>query len=182
MNRFQQRRVARKHGILSPRKAWKAAKNADIPFYVMCAFLMQESAGGKNIYGHDVNADGSPKPFWGHGEVTRENYIAYLKERDLGIVYHTRFPTLGYRRQGVGPMQLTWHTLQNQADALGGCWDEYSNMLVGARVIKAHFDVAISRFKTPEQAWHYAALKYNGKESYADEMDDRFEFWKSVLE
>jgi hypothetical protein len=152
MNRFQQRRVARKHGILEPRKAWKAAKNADIPFWVMCAYLMQESAGGQNIYGHDVNTDGTPKPFWGHGEVTKENYAAYKKERDVGITYKTRFPKLGYRRQGVG-----------------------------ARLIKVYFDDAIAKFKTPDEAWHYSALKYNGKESYADEMDDRFEFWKSVL-
>jgi hypothetical protein len=181
MNRFQQRRVARKHGILEPRKAWKAAKNADIPFWVMCAYLMQESAGGKNIYGHDVNTDGTPKPFWGHGEVTKENYAAYKKERDVGITYKTRFPKLGYRRQGVGPMQLTWHTLQDEADSIGGCWNTYYNMLVGARLIKVYFDDAIASFKTIEQAWHYSALKYNGKESYADEMDDRFEFWKAVL-
>jgi hypothetical protein len=56
---------------------------------VLCAFLMQESSGGRNIYGHD------PTIFQDHGEVTETNYADYVVLRDqTGLA------------QGVGPMQL----------------------------------------------------------------------------
>lgn len=181
MDRLTQIRTARSNGILNPVKAWRAAKNAGIPYWVMCAFLMQESAGGQNIYGHDVDASGNPRPFWGHGEVTQANYEAYKKERDLGIVNASRFPKLGRRSQGVGPMQLTWWEFQDKADAQGGCWDIYTNMLTGAQVIAGHYAVAKGKFSLETQRWHYVALKYNGKESYAVAMDARFAKWKSLL-
>ena len=36
---------------------------------------------------------------------------------------------------GVGPMQLTWYTLQDQADALGGCWKVGPNIRVGCEYL-----------------------------------------------
>jgi len=157
--------------VLMPGRAWRAAKATGVPFYILCAFLMQETGGGRNVYGHDVDSRGLPRPFWGHGLVTRENYAAYLVERDLGI-RETRWG-IGRRSQGVGPMQLTWWEFQDEADKAGGCWDPEVNVLVGARILARH--------RSTGKTWHGVALAYNGKESYADQMDERFRTWRRLM-
>jgi hypothetical protein len=129
---------------------------------VACAFLMQESSGGMNIYGHDRNSDGTKRIFWGHGEVTECNYAAYLKEVERSD-----------ERQGVGPMQLTWHTFQTP-----GIWRINVNLRKGFEIIKGYYDAA----RGSEAArWHEAARRYNGQESYADEMDRRLSHWRRLV-
>jgi hypothetical protein len=180
-----QQAIAQKNGILAdmvPRAA-KAAEVTPIPFYVICAFLMQESNGGHNVYGHDVRMVGNvkvPQPFWGHGEVTEANYQAYKRERDALL----NVAGYNYRRsQGVGPMQLTYWSIQDRADkvATSGCWHPWVNIATGARIIKEYYDAARKAGKNDAQAWHDAALKYNGKEAYAVQMDARFATWKKLI-
>ena len=166
-------RIARANGILMPWMAYRAHKETGVPYYVLCAFLMQETGGGRNVYGHDVDASGVPRPFCGHGDVTQANYEAYKIERDLGIREIDRFPRLGRRSQGVGPMQLTYYAYQDKADELGGCWDPRVNVLVGAQII--------AEYRTRGLSWHRVARVYNGKESYAVEMDARFDHWSDLL-
>src|SRR5690606_38879050 len=86
-------RQAKANGILMPKILFEAAEWARIPYWAACAFAMQETSGGKNIYGHD---GGPGHPFYGHGKVTECNYRAYKKEADRTG-----------KRQGVGPLQLT---------------------------------------------------------------------------
>jgi hypothetical protein len=128
---------------------------AGIPFYVACSFLVQETGGGRNVFGHD------PTIFSGAGEVTEEKYLAYRAERDATGKY-----------QGVGPMQLTYGPFQDMADQAGGCWKPYVNMLIGFQILAGY---------RREGDWHYAAKRYNGSESYAVEMDARFAEWKQLL-
>jgi hypothetical protein len=176
----EQRNVARFHGIQIPGVAWNASEEAGVPFSVICAFLTQESGGGANIYGHDVDTielpDGTvrttPRPFWGHGQVTETNYAAYLVERDLGV-REKRWEHLGHRSQGVGPMQLTFWTIQDEADREGGCWNPRTNILTGARILKRHRETG--------KSWWQTALAYNGKESYANEMLDRIQQWRRLM-
>jgi hypothetical protein len=44
--------------------------------------------------------------------------------------------------QGVGPAQLTWYSLQDEADRRGGCWVPEHNIAVAfshlAQLIRAH--------------------------------------------
>ena len=68
---------------------------------------MQETSGGANIFGHDTTI------FAGAGEVTKSKYLAYKKQRG---------PKGEGGMQGVGPLQLTFFTLQDEADDRGGCW------------------------------------------------------------
>jgi|SRR5690349_5587080 len=159
-------------GIVHPVWTTEAAHKTGLPLFVACAFLEQETGGGNNVYGHDVNEDGTPRPFWGHGPVTEANYQAYLRERDLGVREARRFPHLGRRAQGVGPMQLTWYSYQDEADRLGGCWRPVINMTVGFRIIAT--DIAAGK------SLHQAAKEYNGKESYAVQMDTRFSKWRKI--
>ena len=153
----------------------------NVPFYVVCAFLMQETNGGNNIYGHDVRLVGTtkvPQPFYGHGEVTQTNYAIYKGERDRLL----KEPGYGYRRsQGVGPMQLTYWSIQDEADAAGGCWQPWVNITTGIKIIKSYYDTARQLGKSDKDAWHYAALKWNGKESYAVAMDALFAKWKPLV-
>lgn len=115
-------RRMRKHGIVNPILTLRAAREAKLPLALACAFLQQESGGGRNVFGHDKTI------FIGAGQVTKEKYLAYKKARKL---------TGNRKMQGVGPMQLTWWTLQDEADLNGGCWRPYVNMLVGFRKAKA---------------------------------------------
>ena len=106
-------------GIVNPLLTIRAAKAAKLPLALACAFLEQESGGGRNVFGHD------PTIFVGAGAVTKAKYLAYKAKRRAS----------GNRQmQGVGPMQLTWWTFQDAADAEGGCWMPYANMLIGFRL------------------------------------------------
>lgn len=176
-------KIATANGILpemTPRAAMASHVYA-IPFYVPCAFLMQETNGGHNIYGHDVRLVGTtkvPQPFYGFGEVTQANYAIYKIERDRLL----NEPGYGYRRsQGVGPMQLTYWSIQDAADGAGGCWQPWANISIGMKFIRDYYKAARAAGMNDTQAWHRAALKWNGQESYAVAMDKLFTKWKTLV-
>ena len=105
-----------------PAECLAAALEAKLPIHLAASLLIQESGGGRNVYGHDPTVfAGGP----GHGqpnEVTEANYREYLRLRG----------TKGEGgMQGVGPCQLTWWSYQDEADEAGGCWDPVANMKVG---------------------------------------------------
>ncbi len=151
----------RDHGIVFPTRTLKAARAADLGLAIACAILDQESDGGYNVFGHD------PTIYQGAGWVTRDKYLAYKRERDR----------LSYRRmQGVGPTQLTWWEFQDRADALGGCWRPYINMLVGFRLVKAYVRAYGERV---------AFARYNGSgpyDPYAESVLARVKTWRSRLD
>jgi hypothetical protein len=171
--------VAREHGVRYPIRAWDACvqverEHATVPYFVLCAFLMQETGGGMNIYGHDVDAEGVPRPFYDHGVVTQSNYADYLIERDLCVRVPKKWAHLGRRSQGVGPLQLTWWKYQDEADQAGGCWNVSVNLLVGARILGRLRDGG-------RHTWHVVAREWSGKDTYANEMDARFAQWRKWL-
>jgi len=86
---------------------------------MLCAVLMLETSGGRNVYGHD------PTIFIGAGEVTEANYRAYKAVREQTG-----------ECQGVGPAQLTSASLQDEADQVGGCWQPEHNIAVAAHYLK----------------------------------------------
>jgi hypothetical protein len=133
-----------------------AATRAGLGYAAACALLMQETGGGRNVYGHD------PTIFIGAGEVTEANYAEYKALRD----------STG-KSQGVGPTQLTWKGYQDQADALGGCWKPLINMLVGFGIIVGYQKAGLS--------WHETWKRYNGSDAYADQMVTRQAQWKALL-
>lgn len=111
---------ARRHGIVNPLIAWQESRRQGIGFPLACAILEQESGGGWNIFGHD------PTIYAGAGRVTRHKYLAYKTER---IISGDRL------MQGVGPLQLTWWSTQDEADREGGCWRPRINMRIGFRTL-----------------------------------------------
>lgn len=160
MNKLNQLITAYKHGCKIPYQAARAADNAGIPFYVMLAFLEQETGGGANVFGHD------PTIFVGAGKVTKSKYLAYKKERD-------RFAPSRHQMQGVGPMQLTWYAYQDKADSLGGCWRPYVNCLVGAQLLAEYWNKYAD--------WKKVGTAYNGSSAYGDEVYLKIQKWKALL-
>lgn len=152
-------RRARRAGIVSPLVTWRACRKAGLPYSVGCALLAQESYGGKNVWGSD--------PTWmvGYGEVTECNYGVYRKHR----------PRFG--SQGVGPCQLTYYSIQDRADVVGGCWKPLPNMVTGFTLLASHY--------TFTKDWRESCRRYNGTgpaaEAYADRMVTRIAEWRTVL-
>jgi hypothetical protein len=152
----------RKNGIVNPRLALQAARKAKLPIAVACAFLEQESSGGQNIFGHDRNTI-----FAGAGPVTEAKYREYKKQRG---------PKGKGGMQGVGPMQLTFFSLQDRADELGGCWKPLHNMTVGFQ----HAADLIRR-----QGLRLGIKAYNGSgpdaDKYAEHMLSLIRKWEQAL-
>lgn len=108
-------------GILRPAEVVELAAAAGLDLACAVTMLEKESGGGRNVWGSDgVDTGGA---YVKGGPVTRDNYLAY---RALAQAHK-----IG--RQGVGPAQLTYYTLQDQADLVGGCWDWRANVTVGFR-------------------------------------------------
>jgi hypothetical protein len=149
----------RANGILIPRIAAGEAHAAHLEVAVLAAVLEQETGGGRNVFGHD------PTIFRGAGAVTKAKYLAYKTQRDKGGKGKGGM-------QGVGPMQLTYYSYQDEADLLGGCWIPRCNVRVGARSLAD----AIRRNGL------YAALKaYNGSDAYARQVMARVDRWRKLL-
>lgn len=157
MSKLKKLIAASRHGIKRPYQAMRAADEVGLPFEVMCAVLEKESYGGKNIFGHD------PTIFVGAGRVTKKKYLAYKKQRQAGR-----------GMQGVGPMQLTWWEFQDRADALGGCWKPYNNMLVGARLL--------SEYYKQTKSWKEVGRRYNGAEAYGVDLVAKINKWRELLD
>jgi hypothetical protein len=101
-----------------------AAQLEGIDLAVAATVIEKESA-GRNIWGSDTHVTaGTYTP---GGPVTQANYLAYRAAVQAGRI----------GRNGCGPAQCTSASYQNQADALGGCWDPVANMRSGFRGIQA---------------------------------------------
>jgi hypothetical protein len=143
----------------SLRTIWEA-RRADLPLSYAMAFLEKESGKGQNVFGHDAVRN----PIKG-GKVTRSRYLKYKRYRQVGL-----------GMQGVGPMQLTYYTLQDQADRLGGCWNPRYNMRVGF----AHASNLIKRYGV-----HNGVARYNGDgpaaEAYALDWARKQTHWHNYV-
>jgi hypothetical protein len=106
-------RKAKKHGMVNSLRTVIEAKRAKLPVSLGFALVEQETGNGANIFGHD------PTIYAGAGKVTRAKYKDYKRRRGHSLM------------QGVGPLQLTWWSTQDAADALGGCWAPKNNLRVG---------------------------------------------------
>lgn len=142
----------------------RAATRFGVPVALVCAVADVES-GFTNVFGHDTvrNPIKSPPPPAPDRVVTEALYREYKRHRKLGE-----------GSQGVGPMQLTFFTLQDEADALGGCFDPAINIHVGVRqlgsLIAAH-------------GLRDGVQRYNGARGhgYADRVLKRRALWEQRL-
>lgn len=155
-------------GIGYVRTVITEAEANKVPVECVCVLLVKESYGGQSIYGRDPTPVGVVLPYAKGGPVTRDNYAAYK----AGVLAGT------WPRQGVGPMQLTHWSLQDEADADGGCWDPVVNIRVGVR----HF---ASLLRVGPDLWT-AFRRYNGTgpraEAYADHALTLLPTWQRIVE
>ncbi len=152
------------------------AERTGLPLAVGCVMLMLETSGGHNVFGHDRTPLPDDRlPYRKGGPVTEATYRAYKEMRGPD----GKGPG---GRQGVGPTQLTWHTLQDRADALGGCWIPEINIRIGFETLAGH----VRRHGVRD-----AFALYNtgdtyvpgppGKPNYAEKAMDRLPHWESVV-
>lgn len=156
--------VLKANGIVRPADTIRAAAAAGLELAIACALLEQESAGGRNIWGHDpVPTDGA---YTKGGPVTATNYAAYRRSLKQERA----------RAQGVGPTQLTWVGYQDAADKAGGCWDWLPNATTGFRALR---DLQASHGERG------GFRRYNGSgpaaERYADRAVIRAARWRRLL-
>ena len=134
----------------------EAVATTKIPLSYALALVEKES-GFKNVYGHDHVRNPAPKG----GRVTALNYAQYKRARKQGM-----------GMQGVGPTQLTWYAFQDQADALGGAWKPYPNLVVGFRHLKTLINA---------HGKEHGAASYNGTgpaaDAYGKDFVKRQEAW-----
>lgn len=151
--------------IKRPIRTVTAARLAGLHLASACALLEKESFGGKNVYGRDAVRNPIKSPLNGYKRVTRRNYALYKKYRQQG-----------FGMQGVGPTQLTWYALQDQADLNGGAWRPFVNMYVGFRHLKSLIK---------ENGLRNGARSYNGTgpaaERYADDFIYKYNKWYKEL-
>lgn len=125
--RLKRAEIARRHGFHFSRTIAYEAQRARLDYDLAFALVTQESGNGANVFGHD------PTIFAGAGKVTRRRYRAYRRQRgDHGQG----------GMQGVGPVQLTYYTFQDDADRRGGCWRGGISIRVGFEDLRHLIDTA----------------------------------------
>jgi peptidoglycan hydrolase-like protein with peptidoglycan-binding domain len=149
-------------GILAPRMVIEEAKRAGLRLDYACAMLQKESNGGQNVFGHDKTI------FIGAGQVTKAKYLDYKRKR---VASGNKL------MQGIGPAQLTYWSLQDRADAQGGCWKPRINMRVGFKHLADH----INRYGESD-----GARRYNGVGDaavlYSKDLLAKAAQWRGVLD
>lgn len=135
--------------------------------------LVKESGGGRNIYGHDAGA----YPYAERSvdvEVTEANYAEYL------ATVYARDPSGKYGRNGVGPLQITYYTLQNRADELGGCWRPEISIRAGVE----HFAGLVARYGVQEAFARWRGVGPDGEpgKSYAEHAMTLLPTWQRIVQ
>lgn len=143
---------------------------------VGAAFCEQESSTARNVWGHD-GVD--PKGLYVKGApVTLEAYAAYAARRK-----HHDGPAVGDEvdTQGVGPLQITHWSLQDECDQRlgpsGGTWVWEHNVEYGLGLIRSYLTAAAGE---ADPVWA-AAKRYNGKAAYADELIEKVAMWRDRM-
>lgn len=113
---------AKRIGMDGSLRALMEAREAGITPALALALRQQETGlrGDGNVFGHD------PTIYAGAGKVTKSKYLAYKRKRGS----HGQGGM-----QGVGPLQLTYYSFQDEADKMGGCWIPKYNYRVGYRLL-----------------------------------------------
>lgn len=142
------------------------ARSAGLSQSLALALREQESGlkGDGNVFGHDPSGN-----HVGAGKVTKSKYLAYRKQRG---------PTGKGGMQGVGPLQLTYYSFQDEADRLGGCWLARWNYCVGFRHL-AHLIAMYGSERRALGVYNGGATKPNY--DYADSVLARKKKWHERL-
>lgn len=151
---------ARRHGVPHALRIVYEARRARLDPALAFALVQRESD-FRNIFGNDPVRP----PQMRGGPVTRASYLRYRELRELG-----------HGTQGVGLTQLTWPSIQDDADRIGGCWKPRTQLRVGFRVL-AH--------RIRKRGRRDGIATYNGAgpraERYADEVLRLADRWERIL-
>ena len=163
----QKIQIASANGIIRADEVFALAKKTGIPFYIGCAYLEQETSGGKNVFGSD---EGPPGKMRGIEMMQPENLGSRDVTEMLYKVYRMQRPDLG--AQGVGPLQATYPDWQDEIDRAGGCWVWEVNVEKGFELIM--------EFKAT-RTWDQVALRWNGGTVFVDHNRELRQEWRDRL-
>lgn len=154
--------ILSRHGILRAHEVVEIAAIAGLQLGCAATMLEKESGGGRNVWGSDGVPTGGA--YTKGAPVTKDAYLRYKQRRaELGS-------------QGVGPCQLTYWSIQDQADQYGGCWEWRANIRVGFQ----HLAGLIGRYGERD-----GMRRYNGAgpaaERYADDAMAKLRRWNDRL-
>jgi hypothetical protein len=150
--------VLSRGGILRAPEVVEIAAAARLDLAAAATLLIKESAGGRNVWGHDAVPTGGN--YVKGAEVTMAAYLRYKAARAI------------YGAQGVGPTQLTWPPFQDRADARGGTWDWRVNCAVGFEILADHIT---------HHGLRGGFRAYNGSAAYADDAMRQYAVWNAAL-
>lgn len=157
--------IATDYGLHNSKNLADACVNANVPFYVGCAFYEQES-GGRNCYGHDAGGALSGYP----RGVNKSNWLVFWWLVD----------TCGQTSNGVGPLQITYKGFfKDMLNKNLRPWDAYDSTLYGLQLIRKYYDS--SNQSSISDKWQSAATSYNGGTVYGQEVIDKIHAWKTRL-
>jgi hypothetical protein len=151
-------------GIQRASEVVELAAAAGLDLAAAAVVLLKESGGGFNVFGHDkVPTGGAYIP---GSPVTQQSYESY----------HAAVLAGKAGRQGIGPLQLTFWALQDEADTAGGCWLWEANVQVGfktlAGLIKAN-------------GLYDGFMRFNGSgpaaQAYANDAMGKYAVWATRL-
>jgi hypothetical protein len=152
------------NGVLRAPEVVELAAAAGLDLAAAATLLQKESGGGRNVWGSDaVTTAGT---YVKGAAVTQAAYLAYRTAVRAGRA----------GRQGCGPTQLTYGPYQDQADALGGCWDWRSNIRVGFSILAK--GIRASGLRTGFRAFNGSGA---AAERYADDALSKYAIWRSRL-
>lgn len=167
--------IMRAGGIVAdPDLVIAACTKTGLPLNIECAVLDKESYSGRNVFGNDNVAYPTSGPYTADTvDVTREAVEAYLAWRGPGPGAAS-----SGRQNGVGPNQLTYWDLQDEAEARGGLHLPGPNMETGCARLKKLLDANGGDLRT-------AAGLYNGGKNwqqnagatYAEFVVNRSSLW-----
>jgi hypothetical protein len=156
-------RIATKFGLHDALTIARAARKAEVPYFVACALFEKESM-GRNIWGNDVGGTFEELPFgW---EVTKGAYE----------IFEYYVVTLKAASNGVGPAQITWRGFFQDMRIKGlQPWKPYHNMLYGLQLLHDYKNVHGA-------TWEDAGTRYNGARSYGVDFAAKVREWRERFE
>lgn len=172
--------IMRANGIVAdPDLVLAACTKSGLAPSIMCAKLMRESGGGRNVFGSDRVAYPTSGAYTKSTKtVTRAAVQAYLKWRGAGPAAGR-----GGRQNGVGPSQLTWWTLQDEAERRGGLHLPGPNLDVGAAEFKRLLDKADGDLRAAAGEYNGGIRwrEYGAAVEYAEWMVTQSARWQTLL-
>jgi hypothetical protein len=162
--------------------AAEVADEIPMPFYHLCALLEKES-NGRNVYGNDKIK--LPDGTYTRKGVALSGFPGLVNKDNYAVFWYEVF-TIGYRSNGVGPLQLTSKDFHTQIRNAGhDITNPRVSMLFGAKLYWSYFLASRAEGWSMKSSIRRAGTKYNTGEfgflPYGDRLHDLATKWRDLV-